>query len=425
MARLRTAVARPPMTSSIDVTVRGIAAGGAGIADLPDGRVVFVPRTAPGDRVSIRIERSKPRWAVASLCSVIEPASDRRQPLCRLYDECGGCHLQHLPYRRQLEWKGRFVADALARIGRLSEVESPEVVASPREVGYRNRVTFTLRRLRGGRVVAGFHALHRPAHVIDVIDECVLPRAGLLEAWRMLRAGWGGGARLLPAGGRLRLTLHDASPGVVLTVEGGPAGWSAQELGEAVPELVAIWHRPADGGAELRRVGGAADEGPGPAFVQVNSEVAVLLVDHVAASAGSGRRAVDAYCGAGGYGRALVTKGWQVTGIEVDPSACEAARQGAPTGFSVLEGRVETRLGETLPVDLLIVNPPRSGLHRDVASTILEYDVPRVIYVSCDPATLARDLAMLSDRYALDATRAFDLFPQTAHVETVVVMTSR
>ncbi len=223
----------------------------------------------------------------------------------------------------------------------------------------------------------------------------------------------------------MRLTLREGSPGVVLVVGGGPVGWSAQELAEAVPELLAIWHRPADVGAELRLVAGAADEGPRPAFVQVNSEAAALLVEHVAGRAGSGSRAVDAYCGAGEYGRALARKGWQVTGIEVDPSACEAARQDAPTGLSVLQGRVERRLGETLPVDLLIVNPPRSGLHRDVISTVLAHDVPSVIYVSCDPATLARDLAILSDRYSLEATRSFDLFPQTAHVETVVVMTSR
>ncbi|SVB12783.1 uncharacterized protein METZ01_LOCUS165637, partial [marine metagenome] len=108
------------MPNSIDVTVRGIAAGGSGVADLPDGRVVFVPRTAPGDRVSINIDRAKPRWARGSVQQVLEPGADRRKPLCTLYDDCGGCQLQHISYESQVEWKGRIVADALTRIGGLS-----------------------------------------------------------------------------------------------------------------------------------------------------------------------------------------------------------------------------------------------------------------------------------------------------------------
>ena len=99
----------------VDVTIRAIAAGGSGLGDLPDGRVVFVPRTAPGDRVRIRIEKSKPRWAVGSLRRIVEPGPDRQDALCTLYGECGGCQLQHLLYEKQLEWKGRVVADALSR----------------------------------------------------------------------------------------------------------------------------------------------------------------------------------------------------------------------------------------------------------------------------------------------------------------------
>jgi tRNA/tmRNA/rRNA uracil-C5-methylase (TrmA/RlmC/RlmD family) len=162
------------MTDSvIGVTVRGIAAGGSGVADLPDGRVVFVPRTAPGDRASIRIVKSRPRWAEGALDHIDEPSPERREPPCRLFSQCGGCQLQHLPYSEQLVWKARIVADQLSRIGHLEGVEPPEVVASPLETEYRNRISFTLRRLRGGLVVAGFHALGRPAHVVDVKGEGV------------------------------------------------------------------------------------------------------------------------------------------------------------------------------------------------------------------------------------------------------------
>ncbi len=429
------------MDARVAVTVRGIAAGGAGVADLPDGRVVFIPRTAPGDRASIRIEKSRPRWAEGSLHRLIEPATDRRAALCALYDRCGGCQLQHLPYERQLEWKGRMVVDALTRIGRLEHVGVPEVVASPRETGYRSRVTFTLRRLRDGHLVAGFHGLDRPAHVIDVAGECVLPRPELVEVWKVLRSRWGQGAALLPSGGRLRLTLRAEEGSVALVVEGGPAGWRADELAAAVPELHPIWHVPAASEGAARLVAGSDHDAATPSFTQVNTEAATLLVQHVLDLAGPGgaagttdhtgraRHAVDAYCGDGAYARGLLESGWRVTGIEMDAAACAAARARAEAtglqGLTILQGSVENRLEEALPAELLIVNPPRAGLSEDVVRAIGERRPPRVIYVSCDPATLARDVAGLSRAYEPALLRCFDLFPQSAHVETVLALTSR
>jgi 23S rRNA (uracil1939-C5)-methyltransferase len=412
------------MGSLIGVTVRGIASGGAGVADLPDGRIVFVPRTAPGDRASIRLVKSRPRWAEGSLQHLEEPSSQRRPPLCALYAKCGGCQLQHVPYAQQLHWKGRIVVDALTRIGHLTDVEVPEVVPSPQETEYRNRVSFTLRRLRGGLVVAGFHALGKPAHVIDVKGECVLPRPALQGAWKALRTGWGQGARLLPATGRLRLTLRETSEGVALVVDGGEDSWSAAELAASVPRLSAIWHRSGASTSEPRLLEGVFDDG-GPAFVQVNPEVADLMRDHVAEIAGSGERAVDAYCGMGGYGRLLAEKGWTVMGIERDPAACVEAARASPDGFSVLQGTVESLLADALPADLLIVNPPRTGLDPDVIRIIAGGGAKRIIYVSCDPATLARDVASLACQYALGSMMCFDLFPQTAHIETVLAMTAR
>jgi 23S rRNA (uracil1939-C5)-methyltransferase len=412
------------MGSLIGVTVRGIAAGGAGVADLPDGRVVFVPRTAPGDRVSIRLVKSRPRWAEGSLEHIEEASPKRREPLCALYAQCGGCQLQHLSYEQQLHWKGRIVVDALTRIGHLTDVEMPDVVPSPRETEYRNRVSFTLRRLRSGLVVAGFHALGKPAHVIDVKAECVLPRQALQKAWELLRAGWGPGARLLPAAGRLRLTLRETSKGVALVVDGGEDSWSAAELAASVPQLSAIWHRSGPSTSEPRLLEGVFDEG-GPAFVQVNSEVATQMRDYVAEVAGSGERAVDAYCGVGGYGRLLAERGWVVTGIERDSAACVEAARAAPDGFSVLQGTVESLLAEALPADLLILNPPRTGLDPDAIRVVAGGGAQRIVYVSCDPATLARDVAKLESAYAPGPMRCFDLFPQTAHIETVLVMTAR
>ena len=426
-------------TDSAEVMVRGLAAGGSGVAELPDGRVVFVPRTAPGDHARIRIEKSKPRWAVGALERIIEAGPDRVVAPCPLYDRCGGCQLQHLPYERQIEWKGRFVADALQRIGGLGEIPPPDVVASPRTLHYRNRVTFTLRRLPGGRVVAGFHALARPAHVVEVHGECLLPREPLVAVWTRLRRGWGPGADRLPAGGRLRLTLRLVGEAVVLQVVGGPREWDARPLVEAVPELVAVWHQPAERSEPGLLVGGDVAEAHGPAFEQANPEAAEDLRAYVLSRALAERdpaveteavarptpTAVDAYCGVGEYGRALAGHGWSVRGIEVDRWAVAAARDGAPDGFDVVAARVEDELQATLPTDLLVVNPPRAGLGGAVIEVVRAAPPRRLVYVSCDPGTLARDLAALSDEYDLVDLGCFDLFPQTAHVETVATLHAR
>ncbi len=412
-----------------DVSVRALAAGGAGVADLPDGRVAFVQRTAPGDRARVRLRKSRRRWAEASVERLLQASDARVEPPCPQYAGCGGCRLQHLPIEVQRRWKGRFVADALERIGGLGTVEPPEVGASPDAFGYRSRMTFTLRRLRDGRVVAGLHALGRPAHVVDVPD-CLLAVGAVREAWGALREAWGPGARLLPAGGRLRLGLRATDAGVELRVEGGTPGWDAEPVLRAVEALSAVWHHPdgveaAAGSGEP--VAGTSSAGGGVAFEQVNRRAADLLRAHVLrrieeAEPDAGR-AIDAYCGTGAYGRTLAERGWQVVGIEVDEAAVQAARSGAPGGFDVRRAEVGAALGGAFPADLLVVNPPRGGLEDGVVERVLEGAPRTVVYVSCDPGTLARDLGGLSSAYRLADLSAFDLFPQTAHVESVAVLT--
>ncbi len=418
--------------------VRAIAAGGAGVAELPDGRVAFIHRTAPGDQVEIRVSRVHARWAEAELVAVLHPGPGRVEPTCPLYERCGGCALQHLEYAEQLRWKGRIVADALTRLGGL-QVEPPDVAPSPETLRYRNRVTFTVRRLGGGRILAGFHMLHRRGNVLDVRAECRLPEPPIADAWTALRDAWREGARPLPIGRELRVTIRALEDGVVVLVRGGAEGWRGDELMARVPRVVGVWHQPR-GGARPALVGGTptfeawgADRIPvgGEAFLQVNRDGARLVLDHVLRLAGAPAQgpaaglAVDAYCGVGVYGRALADRGWTVTGIESDPESCAAARHEAPTGFSVLEGLVEEHLPRTLPAELVVVNPPRSGLQEWVPGMLLHHRPRRVVYVSCDPATLARDAKRMSLGYRLVGLRAFDLFPQTAHVETVATFETR
>ncbi|HEV2131570.1 MAG TPA: methyltransferase domain-containing protein, partial [Longimicrobiaceae bacterium] len=232
------------------------------------------------------------------------------------------------------------------------------------------------------------------------------------------------------------LTLRTNAAGEVsLLVEGGFTPGRPEELLAEVEGLVAIWHRPGEARAEL--IAGAPGlpetwgdetlELSGAAFLQVNRGAAALLKAYVAELSGdlSGERVVDAYCGVGLHARRLARAGAEVVGIKLDPEAVAEARRAAPAGAAFLEGPVEELLPEQLPAELVILNPPRPGLDAAVAKALVAQPPRRIIYVSCNPATLARDLRRLSEVCEMERLRSFDLFPQTAHVETVVLLSAR
>jgi 23S rRNA (uracil1939-C5)-methyltransferase len=415
----------------VELRVRGIGAGGVGIGDLPDGRVVFVPRAAPGDLARVEILQEKPRWARGAVREILEPGAGRRVAPCSRYEECHGCSLQHLEYPQQLRWKSRIVGDALRRIGGLSAVD-PVVEPSPLELGYRNKATMTLRRLPGGRVVAGFHQLANRRRILDLGPECLVLSPALAGLWRDLRAAWGPKAVRLPHGRELRLTIRFGDERGALLIRGGKGDGRPGELLAAVPGLGSVW-REGEGGVVRHLVGeealevawiGESLEVAGGAFLQVNPRAGALLHRFVLEMAGevAGRTVLDAYCGAGILGRMLARRGARVVGVEADPLGVAAARRGAPEGFEVLEGTVEESLEGLLPADLVILNPPRTGLDAKVPEVLVRTPANRVVYVSCDPGTLARDLARLGTAYELEGARSFDLFPQTGHVETVVTL---
>ncbi len=416
------------------VHIRALGSDGAGVGDLPDGRVVFVHRTAPGDEISLRLTHQKRRWARGKLFEILHAAPNRTEAACPYYAKCGGCTLQHISYEDQLSWKARFVQDALERIGGL-EVTVPPVEPSPASRSYRSRVTFTLLRLAGGRVVAGFHHLTNPKRIVDVEDGCILPDPAIATTWTQLRSAWGDAARRLPAGRRLRLTLRAVDEGVILVVDGGNGPGRADVLLKEVDGLVAVWStdskgipRLLDGQAVVHetRLGEAIRTSP-TTFLQVNVEAADELQRwvHEVAHVESGTRVVDAYCGVGLYGRHFARAGARAVGIEQDPRAAKTAGRDAPDGYTVLSGTVEECLSEVLPADVAIFNPPRAGVDARVTDMLHHGGPERMIYVSCDPATLARDLARLRLAYQVSEIRAFDLFPQTSHVETVVVLERR
>jgi 23S rRNA (uracil1939-C5)-methyltransferase len=421
------------MNGDVELHIDGIAAGGAGVGRDADGRAVFVHRTAPGERVTGRIIEEKKRWARARLERVLDPAPARREAPCRFYGRCGGCTLEHLRYDAQLAAKAGIVAAALRRIGGFT-IEPPPVVASPLELRYRNRVSVTLVRLRDGRVRAGFHELDRPERVLDIDESCLMPEEPVAAAWGDIRRSWGRGASRLPSGARLRLTLRATSDGrTSLLVQGGYGPGRPGELIVRVPSLDAIWQQPRPGVSPVLLAGaqeltevwdGEEIRLGGAVFMQVNRGAAALLDDWIMQVAGEvmGRTVIDAYCGVGLHARRLARRGARVSGIELDAHAVEEARRALPEA-AFTAGRVEDELPARLPADLVILNPPRAGVEEPGLAALRGAPPARIIYISCDPATLARDLKRLAPRFALRSIRCFDLFPQTAHVETVVELT--
>ena len=413
------------------VQIRALSSDGSGVGNLADGRVVFVPRTAPGDEIRLRITRGKPRWARGQLRELLAPSPHRVPAACPYYEECGGCSLQHVAYAQQLHWKGDTVREALKRISHV-DIGPLDVVPSSSERGYRSRMRYTLLRLPGGRVVAGFHQLGTPHRIVDVAEGCILPEPEIESVWTGLRRAWGEGARRLPSGRELHLTLRAVDEGVILVVEGGRGPGRPDILLREVEGLVAIWADARGGGGRLlagvghihdTRLGQAVRTGP-TTFLQVNRAVGEALHQWVVEQGAvrPDEKVVDAYCGVGLYGRDLARTGANVTGIEIDSEAVKAASRDAPEGFTAWAGAVEDRIAEALPADLVVLNPPRVGVDATVTEALQAAGLPRLIYVSCDPATLARDIGRLSSSYEVVNVRAFDLFPQTAHVEVVVVL---
>jgi 23S rRNA (uracil1939-C5)-methyltransferase len=428
----------------VPLEIDDLTSEGAGVGRSPEGRAVFVPRTVPGEHVLARIVDEHASWARADLVEVTETSPDRREARCALYDRCGGCRLQHVRYGRQVQWKADRIREALARIGGL-EVDEVEVEPASSEFGYRNRVSFTLKRLRGdgqrgARVFAGYHELDRPGRIVDVHDECLLPEPSIPPVWTSIRATWGAEAERLPSGRELRLTLRASDDGVVLVIEGGGTGnhdaRNATHLVDDIDGLAAVWHRPDRSERALLLAGRRTVEDQwygevlgleSSVFLQVNRDGAHAVHRSVLGELGdpSGLRIVDAYAGVGGYGRRLARHGAVAVAIESDTVATRIAARDAPGGLTVVRGRVEDRLGDHLPADRVILNPPRGGVAERVTDLLIATPVARIVYVSCDPATLARDLARLDQAYVVRRVRGYDLFPQTAHVETVVTLDAR
>ena len=413
---------RPPRTGaeeefSTQVTIDSIAAGGDGVGRA-DGRVLFVPRTAPGDAAEVRF-RAEPsaRFAHAILRRIASPGAARVAPTCPHYegDDCGGCQLQHLDYGAQLAAKSGIIQDAFARIAKRPLPVTPEIRAAPDAWRYRRKLSLHLRHV-DGRVVAGLHPYHDPASVFSLHD-CHITSVAVNEACRAIVAA----ADLLPSSPGLRATVREVERGVSLVIEGGTQWRTADALLDRVPSLIAIWWQPFESSRRLVADRRGHTE-PGASFVQVNAAVAVSVRAHVVerTMAHAPMHAIDAYAGDGETAMALAGHGVRVTAIELDREAALYSAARLPAGSRSVMARVEDELPRALPADIVIVNPPREGVLARVTATLnAAADRTRaILYVSCNPATLARDVARLPG-WRVAHCLAFDMFPQTAHVETV------
>lgn len=403
------------MIATAELEIASIAAGGDGVGRT-EGQVVFVPRAAPGDVVRVALE-AKGRFARGEITELLRAAPARVDPPCPHYtaDRCGGCQLQHMSYDAQLAAKERIIVDTLARIGK-REVAVREVRPSAQPWRYRRKLTLALRWARGRGWIAGLHPYDDPGAVF-ALGDCPITDERVVAVWRAIMRH----AKLLPRVPALRGAVRLLDHGASFVLEGGRQWREAEALLAGVPELRAIWWAPEGGRPRLvaRRDEAAT---AGASFVQVNVAVGGALHDHVVERVLSyaPRVVVDAYAGTGDTAVRFAAAGARVTAIELDreAAALAASRLAAPS--TVVVGKVEEHLAATLPADVVVINPPRTGVDPRVTDALERArPAPRaVIYVSCDPATLARDLARMPGYRVRDAI-AFDMFPQTAHVETV------
>jgi 23S rRNA (uracil1939-C5)-methyltransferase len=403
-----------------EVTIARISAGGDGVGRLENGMVVFVPRTAPGDRVEIELVEEKRRYARGQVVRVLEAGPDRVEPECPHYvaDRCGGCQLQHLTPEAQLATKRAVVGDALRRIGRL-DLPDPEITAAPAPWRYRTKITLAA---AGERV--GLHRSDGLAAVFQLRD-CRITREPLMQLWAQLSER----RALLPADLEDLVLREDRDGGLhVIVGGGGTEPWSAEPLAQAVARAdVSYWWRPRGGAARV--VAGQHSAFPALAFEQVNPELGRRIRQEAVDLLGDvgGRTVWDLYGGVGDTAALLAERGASVHSVDQDRSAVEWARRRglARPQAQFVAGLVEESLHRLPAPDAVVVNPPRAGLSARVCRALDAWGTgrpgARLVYVSCDPATLARDLTRLGG-FTVRAVRAYDLFPQTSHVETVALL---
>jgi len=461
-----------PKDSLVNCDIESLAYGGRGVAHV-DGMAVFVAGGLPGDTVSARILRSKKRFAEAVAETVITPSAHRIAPRCVHFGTCGGCALQHLAYGEQLAQKSAQVAAALARIGGVQGLVMDTPAASPEVFGYRNKMEFAFEQRSDGlhlglRQPTPEGANH-PGPVLD-IAQCHLCDPYDVEIMAAVRefcraSGVPAHDPAADTGYWRHLVIRHTGAGEVMahliTTPDERKDNLINDLAalfrERFPEMASFVHSTrtkrsavAFGERVVHTLGNAFVEerltrgdrqvryrlSPN-AFFQTNTAGAGELFATVADFCALSETSVllDLYCGTGAIGIYLAGEAGRVIGVEVSEEAVTRARESARlnnlSNCIFLAGSLEQGIpgfagsADQAAPDVVVVDPPRSGMHENTAQALLTLGAPRIVAVSCDPATLARDVKRLADRYDLTRARAVDMFPHTHHIETVALLELR
>jgi 23S rRNA (uracil1939-C5)-methyltransferase len=424
------------------LTIESLAYGGLGLGHHA-GKVVFVPFTAPGDRVRCRVQQDKKRHAEAVVEEILSFAPERRTPPCPAFGDCGGCQWQHLPYAAQLSWKSRIFRSILERQAGIDPSLVLPVVGAPQEWGYRSRAQLKIRRTNSG-LAMGFY--RRGSHYVVDVAACPILHPRLNETWALFRP-WlerAPGSNLCPQldletgdDGRVRAILHyiggqpeeiakyflplAAEADISLFLQSGRKDSLVQVSG--MKDLVI---RVGDPALDLQY-------GPG-GFAQINLDQNRAMVKEALALfpvAGS-QRILDLFCGMGNFSLPLARRTGHVVGVEnYRPSIAKARQNAVANGIENTEFHALPAAGaiglfsKEERFDLILLDPPRKGAY-DVAREIAASGVERILYVSCDPPTLARDLLpLVHGGYRVVWSRPFDLFPQTHHTESMTLLCKR
>lgn len=378
-----------------NLEIESVAFGGHGVGRA-DGFVIFVPFTAPHDVVEIEIVERKKKFARGRLLKIIVSSPQRTQPLCRYYGRCGGCSYQHIDYACQLKIKQKQIGEAFSRIGGIAQPRVREVIGSPRIYGYRGKAE-----LHAGKTAAGFQLgfMDISGGSITDIERCEIMDETINDQIRQVRTG------------EDDFSQHDD-----LIFWSG----SKRHFGEAV----------------ARMVKGREFVVPRTGFFQANLHLIDRMVDEVALLIGEEKRetVIDACCGSGLFSILLSTCARRMIGVEINEKSVKYARvnaerhgvQNAEFICGDVEDVLKQQEGKKDVVDLIILDPPRTGLSPETLTAISGMKASDIIYISCNPATQARDVKFLIERgYRLDSLQPLDMFPQTEHIETIGLLKRR
>ncbi len=408
--------------SSFDLQLTTMAHGGAALG-RHEGRVIFVPYALPGEMVRVAIAEDKGRYAFARLIEVLEPSPNRVAPPCPYFGQagCGGCQWQHIDYQAQVRLKAEIVADQLARVGGVTDPKVHPTIPDRSCWAYRNHAQF--HPAPDGRL--GFQAA--ASNETIAIDECPILHPLLSDLYATLDLDTEGLIRL-----SLRVGVNTGGRMLVFEMEDDlPPALTTDAPVSCVILLSDGVHANLIGSNYITEiVAGYTYRISAPSFFQVNTDQAAQLVPQVLEylDLQGSETVLDAYCGVGLFTAHLAEYAGLVIGIEEAPAAVDDLMENT-TGqknIEIVEGRVEDALPDLdIPLDAAVLDPPRAGMDRFALDALVEREPARIVYVSCDPATLARDAKrLIRSGYQLVEVQPVDMFPQTCHIESVALFVS-